>query len=550
VLVLGGELSLLGLDLVRDIVLLGEGRVGLPLGGGSRSRLGKHLVNLLQSKTLGLRDHEVRVDKGASAETSPNEEDGRSEVTPVGVDHVRGDDGDDGVPEPVGGGGQGDTSGSDGQGEDLSDQDPSTGTPSAGKEEDEDGDESDLGVDGRDVSGDKDGVTGGVDTVLDELVESDGNSDDGDEELADHHGTSADDQELSSTKLLDGVERDRGGAHVDNGKDHRDDEWVVDGTGRLEEGSRVVEDKVDTGPLLHHLERGSEDGLSQVGRGVKDGSSETGGPGSEPGGRGHHRPLVLGVGDNLGELGLDQSRVLILTTETSQGVSGSGNVLLLDKVSRRLGEAEETESEDGTPGELDSDGDSVSAVVRSVLGKVDDDGGQHDTDGDGELVSRDQSTSNLSGANFRHVENDDGRDETDTETGNDTTDDDGGETFSSKHLDDDSDEVDGTTGDDGGPSSDHVGGVTGDDGTKEGTGRQDRDDERGLGSTDLFGADTLDSIDEDSGRQDSVDVTRVITEEDTSKRGKGAHEVGLQGDRRLDDGGGPVHGRHDEGESS
>ena len=53
-----------------------------------------------------------------------------------------------------------------------------------------------------------------------------------------------------------------------------------------------------------------------------------------------------------------------------------------------------------------------------------------------------------------------------------------------------------------------------------------------------------------SDRRLTVDVTRVITEEDTSKRGKGAHEVGLQGDRRLDDGGGPVHGRHDEGESS
>jgi hypothetical protein len=45
VLVLGGKLSLLGLDLVRDVVLLGESRMGLPLGGGSRSRLGKHLVN-------------------------------------------------------------------------------------------------------------------------------------------------------------------------------------------------------------------------------------------------------------------------------------------------------------------------------------------------------------------------------------------------------------------------------------------------------------------------------------------------------------------------
>ena len=44
----------------------------------------------------------------------------------------------------------------------------------------------------------------------------------------------------------------------------------------------------------------------------------------------------------------------------------------------------------------------------------------------------------------------------------------------------------------------------------------------------------------------TVDVTGIVTKEDTSKRGKGAHQVGLEGDRRLDDGGGPVHGRHDE----
>ena len=460
-------------------------------------------LTILQSQTLSLGNQEVRVDEGASAESSPDEEDGRSEVTPVGVDHVRGDDGDDGVPEPVGGGRQSDTSGSDGQGEDLSDQDPSTGTPGRGEEEDENGDKGDLSVDGRGVLGDKDGSTGSVDTVLNELVESDGDSDDGDEELTDHHTTGTDDQELSSTKLLDSVERDGGRAHIDDGEDHRDDEGVIDSAGRLEEGGRVVEDEVDTGPLLHHLERSSEDGLSQVGRWVEDGSTETGGPGAEPGGGRHHASLVLGVGDNLGKLSLDQGRVLVLSTETGQDVSGSGNVLTLDKVSGRLGEHEETESEDGTPSELETDGDSVSTVVGPVLGEVDDDRGDHDTDGDAELVSRDQSSSDLSGADFRHVENDDGRDETDTETGDDSTNDDSGETFSSEHLDDDSDDVDGATRDDGGPSSDRIGQVTGDESTEEGTGREDGDDERGLGSRDLLGTGTLDGVNEDSGGQDS-----------------------------------------------
>ena len=34
---------------------------------------------------------------------------------------------------------------------------------------------------------------------------------------------------------------------------------------------------------------------------------------------------------------------------------------------------------------------------------------------------------------------------------------------------------------------------------------------------------------------DTVDVTRVVAEEDTTKRGEGAHEVGLDGHWRLDD---------------
>lgn len=52
-------------------------------------------------------------------ETNPNEENGRAEVACIGVDHVGGDDGDDGVPQPVGSRRETDTTGTDRKREDL-----------------------------------------------------------------------------------------------------------------------------------------------------------------------------------------------------------------------------------------------------------------------------------------------------------------------------------------------------------------------------------------------------------------------------------------------
>lgn len=175
-----------------------------PPGGLAGSGLLEHTVDLLESEALGLGYEEVRVDERASAETTPDEEDGRPEVALVWADHVRGDDGDDGVPQPVGGGGQSDTTGTDRKGEDFSDKDPSTWSPGGSKEEDEDGDECDLSVDCGDV--DCDGLTGSVGC---ELVETNGDTDDGDEELADEHAESTKDQERTTTEPLDGPEGDR-----------------------------------------------------------------------------------------------------------------------------------------------------------------------------------------------------------------------------------------------------------------------------------------------------------------------------------------------------
>merc|ERR1712137_443333 len=153
----GGAPALDILDLGVQLAILhgsgGEGGGRLPLGGSAGSGLLHHLVDLLEGQTLGLRNEEVGVDERTSAEASPHEEDAGLEVALIDADHVRGDDSDDSVPEPVGGGGKGNTTGADREREDLANDDPGTRTPGAGKEEDEDGDEGDLGVDGRDVDG-------------------------------------------------------------------------------------------------------------------------------------------------------------------------------------------------------------------------------------------------------------------------------------------------------------------------------------------------------------------------------------------------------------
>ena len=171
-----GARSSVVLDVVLCQLLVREVRAGLvvglasvrrardPLARLARGRLLEHAVDLLERETLGLWDEEVRIDEGTRAEGAPEEEDGRTEVGLVGTDKVRSDDGDDRVPEPVRGRRERNTSGSDGEREDLANENPSTRAPGRSKEEDEDGNEGDLGIDGANVLGNRD--TGGVGSEL------------------------------------------------------------------------------------------------------------------------------------------------------------------------------------------------------------------------------------------------------------------------------------------------------------------------------------------------------------------------------------------------
>jgi len=226
----------------RDIC---KGAIWLPLRRCTGSRLLHHLVDLLERQTFGLGNQEVGVDESSRAETTPDEEDGRLEVAIIGANHVWSDDGDDCVPEPVGRSGKTDTTGTDWQWEDLADDDPSTRTPSGGEEKDEDGDECNLGVNGRDVVGNC--VAGSVQVGF---VEADCNTNDGDKELADQHAKGTPDEKRATTELLNGVERDRSRADVDESKDQRNQKGVADSAGGLQEWSRVVKDEVDTSPEI------------------------------------------------------------------------------------------------------------------------------------------------------------------------------------------------------------------------------------------------------------------------------------------------------------
>lgn len=153
----------------------------------------------------------------------------------------------------------------------------------------------------------------------------------------------------------------------------------------------------------------------------------------------------------------------------------------------------------------------------------------------GQFAERDAERGRGKTHNLRHVQDDDGRLEADTDTSDETTSDDDAEGVAetSDHLDDDTNHVDEAAENDSPLAAHEVGEVAGDESAKEGTARQDGDDERRVGLGHLGGG-GIQSLDEDLGTEHTVDVTGVVAEEDATERGKGADEVGLPGDGSLD----------------
>ena len=227
------------------------------------------------------------------------------------------------------------------------------------------------------------------------VVETDSNTDDSNEELADEHTESTPDEEWATAEFLNSVERNWGGADVDQGEDERDQEFVADGTGGLQERGGVVEDEVDTSPLLHHLKGSTQDGTTQVRLLVPERACEAVGPARNPASRWDHLTLVLFVGNNFSKFDLDVFGIRGLSTESGESVGGSGEFSSLDEVAWGVGKEHQTDTKDESPSELDSNWNTVLTSVATILCGIDDARSQQDTNGDAELVTCDEGSTDF-----------------------------------------------------------------------------------------------------------------------------------------------------------
>ncbi len=202
--------------------------MGYPSGGCARCALLQHLVDLFERETLGLWNKEVGKGQGDAAECAPHEEDFGTKVGIVLLDsdEVGSDDSKDlielvntmrcknqseertyAVPEPIGSGGETNTTRADGKGENLANDNPCGRTPGGSEEEDVDTDKCDHRGGGR---------------VVLLLGLAGGDTNNTDDELTNDHTHGTEDKNRAPTQSLNDVERYRGGADVNKGGDERD----------------------------------------------------------------------------------------------------------------------------------------------------------------------------------------------------------------------------------------------------------------------------------------------------------------------------------------
>jgi len=261
------------------------------------------------------------------------------------------------------------------------------------------------------------------------------------------------------------------------------------------------------------------------------------------------------VGNDLSKFILDVLRVKGLATDTAKSVSSLVKLALLDPVTGGLREERKTDGENDGPEELDGDGDTVRASIATVLGGVYNAVGDEDTNGNTELVSSNDGTANLLGSNLGHVQDDNGRDETNTESSNKTASNHHTET-SRGSLKNTTNAEDSASKNDGEATANEVSKVTGHDGTEEGTSRQDGGDKRlvrggdrelcvaVVGDLGVLGVEARELdvgvlqasvlLDEVVHVEDTTHPTSIITEEDTTECCKSNDQVGANGNGGFD----------------
>lgn len=379
--------TLLGLGLDRGVQVGND-----TLGGNPAGRLpgldvqDVHGVDLLEGATLGLVDEEE--DNPDSGKAAGGKDVAVAEVNGAGDEG--GEEGDEEVPGPVGGGGDSHAGSTVAEGVHLTADSPDDGTPGGGEADNEEA--------GEDYHGDTGGVGRGV--GVEDLV-----ADGGPDHEADEAPGGTGHETLAASVMLDNVQAGQSHAEVDSAQDDLGHVGVGK-TNTLEDGGTIVEDEVGTSELLQGLKTNAEHGTVEHARAGEDlvpGSLANGALLIE---------LVLHIRHLLGNnavVGGD-------TVELGHDLASLLNAAVTVSITRRLGEEQGADTEDERPSKANAHGDTPRGSGVEALSTEVDDVGDKDTEGDEQLESADHGTTDLARSRFRLVHGDNAGQGTDTQT--------------------------------------------------------------------------------------------------------------------------------------
>ena len=299
-----------------------------------------HGVDLLERAILGLDDEKVG-DEEQSTSTAAEHE------TVKVVNLIRdesSEEGDEEVEEPVGGGSQCDASRAVTGWVQLRSNGPDNWSPGSGEGGDEEAGESD-----HDLSG----CRGGFRIIAAKGVLAD----EGEDEETHSHPGGAGHESWATTEGLDDPETGDGTGNVDRTKNDRCDIRVFD-TSSQEDGSTVVKEEIGAGQLLSSLQDHAED--CTVGHAWTSEHFVPLGPTGQA--------LLVKLLLDFLDLIVDERGVLVDTVEAGHGTASFIMASHTVCPARRLGENENSSSEDECPEEGNPGGDApLSRVVGTVV---------------------------------------------------------------------------------------------------------------------------------------------------------------------------------------
>lgn len=332
---MGGNDSLLVILEVRDFSSIGQSQFLVDalhaltiLDGNAAHVTTEEDIEFLEGLVLGLGE------ELPDEETTEEREDGEEDVGTVlhGVKHVLGGKTNDEVEHPVGGSDDGNTTRTHTSGEDLLSKDPCDGTPGVGEVDSEEPDEDNGNPT----------LSNGEMLVLVPLglVDTLNGSDD---DVADEHTNSADNQESLTTELVQEEDGRKSEEDLQDTSDTGSEEISGSGreTERLEDLRSIVQNSVDTSELLaNHHTTSQDDTLEHV-------RSEEGLPGSKETTTADQLSFGFFVEHNgsldFQELSSEERVLGVEAAESAEGVTGFILTVLQHQPTRGEGEEEQSE---------------------------------------------------------------------------------------------------------------------------------------------------------------------------------------------------------------